>query len=428
MRTGFRYPTKEPHVMKLVRGVALGACAALLAVAPATAGKPSPYDGGTSSHLASPALLTSLFALGVDVSTIGVSPAALATVGPTAASPDSDGDNLLIVDDGADCPNAEYSTIQAAVNAADPGDRIKVCPGVYQEEVVVPPGKDDIDLFSEGHLQAVIKAPPVFVDAARSIVTIRGAQDVTLRHFTITGPGGTPCGSIVAGVSVVGGGSATIENNHITEIRDLVFSGCQNGLAVLVGRGSLGEIGRAEIVHNLIDRYQKGGVVVDNAGSFADVHHNEIVGPGLQPTIAPNGIQVSRRASADVHHNEVRGNSFTGLSDAGTGVLLFQAGSPLRVGYNEVHANDDGISLYDTDNSLIEHNDSHDQFVFDGMYADSASTNNRIEYNRMERNAEHDCHDDSFGAGTAGTANFWIKDHGLTENRVGLCKKATFVP
>ncbi len=62
-----------------------------------------------------------------DLSDVGFA-GELATGPSAAAYPDSDGDNLLIVDDGGDCPNAEYPTIQAAVNAADPGDRIKVCP------------------------------------------------------------------------------------------------------------------------------------------------------------------------------------------------------------------------------------------------------------------------------------------------------------
>jgi Right handed beta helix region len=415
-----------PHVARLV----LLACV-LIAAAPAAAGNPSPADGGNAPASAPGlTLFTSLFALGIDVGSIGVSAAELATVGPTAAQPETDGDNLLIVDDGSDCPNFDYTTIQSAVSAADPGDRIKVCPGTYVEEVVIPAGKDGIDLFSQGHLQAIIKAPPAFVDPSRSIVTIRGAQDVKLSHFTVTGPGGTPCGSIVAGISVVGGGSATIENNHITEIRDLVFSGCQNGLAVLVGRGSLMQTGRAEIAHNLIDRYQKGGVVVDNVGSYGNVHHNEIVGFGPTPVIAQNGIQVSRGAGADVDHNEVTGNSYAiPAVAAGTGVLLFQpGGGAVTVGFNDVYLNDDGIALYDTDGSVIEHNYSHDQRAYDGVFVDSGSTGNRIAYNRMERNFEHDCHDDSAGPGTAGTANFWIKDYGLTENRAGLCRRATLVP
>jgi nitrous oxidase accessory protein NosD len=409
-------------VSNLVSRLAAAALLALLAAAPATAG-PSPMDGGpASSPLATPVLFSSLFSLTTDVSGIGVPDAELATVGPSANVVETDGDNLLIVDDGTDCPNAEYPTIQSAVTAADPGDRIKVCPGVYQEEVIVPAGKDGIDLFSEGHLQAVIKAPPAFVDPARSIVTIRGAQDVKLTHFTITGPGATLCGSITAGVTVFGGGSATIAHNHITEIRDLVFSGCQNGLAVIVGRTGQGETGRAEIAHNLIDRYQKGGIFVDNVGSYAHVHHNEILGVGTQPTIAPNGVQVSRGAGADVDHNEITGNSFAFPRAAGTGVLLFQHGPDLvTVGFNDIYGNDVGLYLFDGDSTLIEHNESHDN-VYDGIYADPGSMGNRIEYNRMEGNTEHGCHDDSHGAGTAGTANFWIKDRGLTEFPAGICR------
>ena len=418
-----------PHVARLV----LLACA-LIAAAPAAAGSPSPADGGSApASVPGPTLFTSLFALGIDVGSIGVSAAELATVGPSAAQSETDGDNLLIVDDGADCPNAEYATIQEAVTAADPYDRSKVCPGTYPEQVTIPATKDGITLFSEGFLRAVIKAPPVMLDPG-DIVRVNGAQDVTIRQFTIAGP--LPdhlfCSAFTrTGVKVDGGGSLLLTDNHITEIRSTnpALRGCQNGIAVRAGSRFENTTGTVELANNLIDHYQKGGVVIDNAGSYGNVHHNEIVGPGVQPTIAPNGVQVSRDAGADVDHNEISQNSFAFPFAAGTGVLLFEPGPGLvTVGFNEVFLNDDGIGLYDTDDSLIEHNYSHDQRVYDGIFADSGSTNNRIAYNRMERNAEHDCHDDSVGGGTAGTANFWIKDHGLTENRVGLCKRATFVP
>ncbi|HEY2936457.1 MAG TPA: hypothetical protein VGJ25_07645 [Gaiellaceae bacterium] len=39
------------------------------------------------------------------------------------------------------CPNAPYVTIEAAVDAAQPGDAVKVCPGTYVEQVTAsPPG------------------------------------------------------------------------------------------------------------------------------------------------------------------------------------------------------------------------------------------------------------------------------------------------
>src|SRR2546430_10662108 len=50
---------------------------------------------------------------------------------------------------GSSCNNPGYRTIQSAVDAAGPGDKIKVCAGTYREQVkVVGPGKDNIQLIS----------------------------------------------------------------------------------------------------------------------------------------------------------------------------------------------------------------------------------------------------------------------------------------
>ena len=46
----------------------------------------------------------------------------------------------------------------------------------------------------------------------------------------------------------------------------------------------------------------------------------------------------------------------------------------------------------------------------------------------FNNNVTHDCHDDSAGSGTAGTANTWTNDEGSTENRAGLCNSAVVTP
>src|SRR5262249_12930889 len=42
---------------------------------------------------------------------------------------------LVVDDDKLECPNAQFSSIQAAVDAASPGDEIHVCKGLYAEQV-----------------------------------------------------------------------------------------------------------------------------------------------------------------------------------------------------------------------------------------------------------------------------------------------------
>src|SRR5436305_944551 len=159
--------------------LALLAVAALVALAvsgTAGAAPAAPYDGGPigSAQQALHILPTSLLPLGVDLSQFGVASSELATVGPVSStSSPSSGSMLIVDDDHADCPNAQYTSIQAAVDAAPPGAMIKVCRGTYIEQVSIPAGKDNLTLFSEGDLQAVIKAPLVMT-SPKAIVRISG--------------------------------------------------------------------------------------------------------------------------------------------------------------------------------------------------------------------------------------------------------------
>src|SRR6266550_5747507 len=64
---------------------------------------------------------------------------------------------------GSSCSNPGYQHIQDAVEAAVPGDKIKVCAGTYPEQVKVRAGKNDIQLISVQRWKAVIKAPAVMM-------------------------------------------------------------------------------------------------------------------------------------------------------------------------------------------------------------------------------------------------------------------------
>src|SRR5438552_3446807 len=142
----------------------VGRGVALLALWPASAPAQtiSPMDGApvvTSRAVSRIAPPLDLYKLTVDWSALGFSATDLANVGPTTDSlidpPSSSGN--LVVGNPATCPNAQYSTIQSAVNAALPGAHIMVCSGTYVEQVVIPPtGKDNLTLQSKKPLAAVI--------------------------------------------------------------------------------------------------------------------------------------------------------------------------------------------------------------------------------------------------------------------------------
>jgi parallel beta-helix repeat protein len=145
----------------------------------------------------------------------------------------------------------------------------------------------------------------------------------------------------------------------------------------------------------------------------------------VQPNIAPNGVQVSRGAGANVDSNKVSQNHFGGDPNAGSGagILLYQTGSGrVDVSNNETSANDDGIVLNDADRQSIEDNYSHDNVLFDGIFVDQDSTRNVLQDNTALRNAALDCEDQSTGSGTAGTANSWKNDTGVTQDPQGICR------
>jgi len=283
---------------------------------------------------------------------------------------------------------AGYTTIQAAVNAAAPGDQINVCPGTYTEQVTIPAGKDNIRLRSTRRWEAVIKAPAVMVpdpfpNLAFTIVRIADAQNVTILGFTITGPGPGGCGTLHYGVRVDSAGSADILGNHITQIRDNPLSGCQNGVAILVGRQADLTTGSARIVGNVIDNYQKNGPTVSNTGSQAEIGHNRVLGIGPTVLIAQNGIQVSGGATAEIEHNFVSGHIYTPQTVVSTGILLFQSGEVLA-DHNTLTANDVGIYSFLTSGSSTEHNDVRAS-TFDGIALDS-ETASVAEHNKVREN------------------------------------------
>src|SRR5260221_5156156 len=108
-----------------------------------------------------------------------------AAVGPAAA-----GSRTLVVDDDMQqCPNAGYTSINAAITSAAPGDKIRVCPGLYHENIVV----DKAGLSLQGSTNGSTTEPCLRGDDAANpsqdsvvngAVTLK-ANGVSLDSFTV---------------------------------------------------------------------------------------------------------------------------------------------------------------------------------------------------------------------------------------------------
>jgi hypothetical protein len=193
------------------------------------------------------------------------------------------------------CGNAHgYPTIQAAINAASAGDTVKVCPGIYVENITID--KASLTVVSTGGA-AVTR---ILAAQVAAVVTIL-YPNTTLMGFTLTPAGTTAKYDIGVNVNIGGNASAEIAHNVIRGGRIGVNLGC----------GSSG----STVYHNVVRGATETGINIDTCeigelpgSTFNSVHHNTVCG-GLYPYSIAGG-QGSDFNS--VHHNTARWITFYG--------------------------------------------------------------------------------------------------------------------
>jgi len=171
----------------------------------------------------------------------------------------------------------DYPTIQAALDAASPGDRITIAPGTYVENLTI--GKRDLTLAGADPATVIVQAK--FPDLP--VVTIR-ERNITLLGLTLTAG--------QRGVKI----ESRADNGVLA---NLVIQGNEDeGLVVDGGRD--GEVRRCTITGN------GKGVYVGNRGSLR-LQGNRISENGA-------GIEAVDANRLELRENLVRGNRGCGLN------------------------------------------------------------------------------------------------------------------
>ena len=183
---------------------------------------------------------------------------------------------------------ADFSTIQAAIDAAAAGDTVSVAPGVYLERIDFR-GKSIIVTSEQGPENTVIDAQGV-----GSVVSFRSGEPraAVLNGFTLTGGY-----SLTGGAGVLVSSSApTIRGNVVTNNR-----GC-------TGVGVYSYFSSPRIENNTISN----NIVSGCSGAW-----------GI-------GVYVGGNSTAEIVGNRITGNS--GADATGGGVALFAAGPASLIG------------------------------------------------------------------------------------------------
>ena len=122
--------------------------------------------------------------------------AATVTLGsrPALAAPPS---TLVVDDDGKQCAQADFSSIQAAVDAAAPGTRIRVCPGLYPESVTVATA---VELRGDPDAVAAVDCfQATLLEPAADRYAIVDPPDGAAHTFTLAADGVDVSGLVVQG-------------------------------------------------------------------------------------------------------------------------------------------------------------------------------------------------------------------------------------
>ncbi len=260
-----------------------------------------------------------------------------------------------------------YCSIQAAIDAADPGDTIEVSAGTYVEQLII---NKDVNLV--GIDNPIIEAPDISIRQKRSIsgagsrdydwvVLIEDVDDFTFSGFIVDGKedGGS---DRFIGI-MVGNSKGTISNNEVVNIRGP--SNDPSGISIS------GENADVLIDGNKITNFAKNGINI-MLEATATVNDNIVIGGGLGETYAQNGIQFGFGATGSITGNTVS-NFYYPDTWAAAGILIYGSDDVV------IHGNNVN-SLGNTDGILIS-GSPHDAWPGYGGSQNIQVTENTIKNN-----------------------------------------------
>jgi Right handed beta helix region len=343
-----------------------------------------------------------------------------ALVWPAVALPPR-GAQLVVDDDKVECPNAGFTHIQDAVDAASPGDEIRVCKGIYVEQVAIrKPLKIDADNGAILIPSAMQANTTSLFDAApiATALLVADTTGVSISGLNVDGvnSGISQCAPDLIGISFQNA-SGELDRTAVRNFKLAAsLNGCQSGTGIFVQSGN-GGVSKVEIDHCTIHDFQKNGITADEKGTVTIIRRNVVTGIGATTGAAQNGVQIGFGAAGSILDNVVTNNvwapctAITTCTAVATNILVTQSDGV------EVSGNTAGISQVNIfvhgNNAEIERNETFSTVVFDGIR--SQGDQSRVRQNHVFNGAES-------GIFLSGNSNV-VTDNVITEAAIGVLKE-----
>lgn len=264
----------------------------------------------------------------------------------------------------------DYPTIQAAIDAAKPGRTVKVLAGTYTEQITIT---KKLAIVGAGMDATIIRAPATLVPGQLpfpSIVEIYDGASVSMSHLTVSGPGSVACGAVDGsgnalprlrwGIRVHSRAHLDFGYAAVRDIHDTPFAQCpRSGNGIVVGLPGAPPAS-ANIHHSEVTNFQTAGIVALGEGTWANVVHSIVTGPGHTGGVPTDGIELVAGAVGTISHNTVSGNvcpagfefdcgeDFFGVFQHG-GIVAGGNGPGTVITHNLVFGNQIGLYLSEVD-------------------------------------------------------------------------------
>jgi len=398
--------------------------------------------------------------LGVVLAAVGLS------MGPTRAA------TVLLVDndtvpDGCDAGAAPFGTIQEAVDAAGPGDRIRVCPGTYDETVTVGADKHDLTIKGakagvDARWRSQTGESIVTSDSAGGVVRLL-ADDVVWDGFLVfdnfAGPGiytsPEASGYVIRNTIFEDNGLGLYLNSSgevPTTVRHNRFTANNEFENPIAGNGIYSDQGArcVLIADNLFEEHNGAGIIFADSGNpqhcvtvernksindrtfaaFYASSHVRLVANFVKRTridLEPgSAIFIGARNDGVVvkrNHIELAGGNGIDVRDTGGDG---SDGAPPRnvdvlknkvrkAGQHGIDVAASGVGEYEVRGNLAVRN------LLVGIHAGPRTDDIVFAHNIALGNRHRDCKDESVGDGTAGTDNTWRRNVGDRDSPNGIC-------
>jgi parallel beta-helix repeat protein len=307
---------------------------------------------------------------------LGALLAAAGVVAAPATAASADGASLTFVsptgqvsNDGTSCDQATFTSIQAAVTAADTGGTVVVCTGTYHEGVTVP---HRLTLIGEA---AVVDATgfPYGIGLAADGGTVKG---FTVMHAHADMDTGAPGDGIVT--------AGLVGQSIVSSSDDVIV---HNTLLHNDGAGIDLESTVSTDVSNNVSKHNGIGINVSNDAGTAS-SNNRISGNIASNNPGGCGIVLADHSGTGVFGNLVTGNTIrnNGLgtpsapnASSGSGIILAYGGPPAGI--------TSASGAYDNDlTSNVLAGNGHAGVAVHGHAPGVNFSGNRIEYNTIGRN------------------------------------------